>query len=257
MSAQPQNTNKVASSTQPAPQDKAAHDKKRKKKNKLAKARNVFALDVGRKYSVPHQLFGLMMFIIVFVVIIPTTAYKNGHIDFLAAYLPNLDLMANVMSYHGGPTTSDFISELYPPSPTTTYGFLSQSLINWMALMGLTFLVAEETLKTGDLYTGWSLGFAMIFITYLLPGQLISGAMDKVYDFLEKKSGMPIFESPHGHATWNVVVLVGMIVSFIVIKFEEKLIKFLRYEGVLRHLAVFIIDFPKRFTKSKKIKRRG
>ena len=113
MSAQPQNTNKVASSTQPAPQDKAAHDKKRKKKNKLAKARNVFALDVGRKYSVPHQLFGLMMFIIVFVVIIPTTAYKNGHIDFLAAYLPNLDLMANVMSYHGGPTTSDFISELY------------------------------------------------------------------------------------------------------------------------------------------------
>ena len=243
MSTQPQNANKQ----QPA--DKATHDKKRRKQNKLAKARNVFALDVGRKYSIPHQLFGLAMFIIIFVIIIPITAYKNGHVDFLAAYLPNLDLMANVMSYHGGPTTSDFISELYPASATTTYGFLSQSLINWMALMGLTFLVAEETLKSKDIYTGWSLGFAMIFITYLLPGQLISGAMDKVYDFLEKKSGMPIFENPHGHATWNVVVLVGMIVSFIVIKFEEKLIKFLRYEGVLRDFAVFILNFPKRFSK--------
>lgn len=231
---------------------KITKDKERKKQNKLFRARNVFAIDLGRKYSIPHQLFGLLMFIIVFVIIIPITAYKNGHIDFLAAYLPNLDLMANVMSYHGGPSTNDFISELYPPTPTTIYGFLSQSLINWMALMGLTFLVASETLKTKDIYTGWSLGFVMIFITYLLPGQLISGAMDKTYDFLEKKSGIKMFENPHGHATWNIVVLVGMIVSFIVIKFEEKVIKFLRYEGVLREFAVFILNFPQRFTKSKK-----
>ena len=227
--------------------EKKPTDKEAQLFNKVKKARNVFAIDVGRKYSIPHQLVGLAGFIIVFVIIIPVLMYKRGHIDFLAAYLPNLDLMANVISYHGGPTINNYISELYPPTPTTTYGFLSASLINWMALMGLTFLVAQETYTTKNFYKGWSLGFVMIFITYLLPGQLISGAMDKMYNWLEKKSGVPIFEYKHGHATWSVVVGVGMLTSLVVIKFEEKIIGFLRKNGLLVNFAKFVVAFPKKF----------
>ena len=228
--------------------------KERHKANKLTKTRNIFTIDVGRKYNIPKQLFGLLVFVIIFVGIIPTMIYKWGDKEFLAAYLPNLDLIANIMSYHGGPTVGDYVSELYPPTPTTTYGFLSASFINWLALMGLTFLVAQETLTSGDIYTGWSLGFAMIFITYLLPGQLISGVMDNIYEYLEEKSGIKIFENVHGHATWNVVVIVGFLVAFMIIKFEEYIIHLLRKAGLLRQLAKFILTFPKRFSK-KNVKR--
>ena len=239
------------SAVQATQQNREKDYNQRYKANKLAKARNIFTIDVGRKYYIPKQLFGLLMFIIIFVGIIPTMIYHWGRKELLIAYLPNLDLIANVMSYHGGPTTGDYISELYPPTPTTTYGFLSASLINWMALMGLTFIVAQETLRSKDLYSGWSIGFAMIFITYLLPAQLISGAMDKVYEYLEEKSGIKIFENVHGHATWNVVIMGGLAVVVMIIKFEEYIISFLRQAGLLRKFAKFILTFPKRFSKKK------
>ena len=213
--------------------------------HKVKQARNIFSINLGRdeKINVSKQLIGLLMFIVVFVMIIPVIIYKHGHYEFLAAYLPNLDLVGTVVSYHGGPTVGKYLSELYPATPTTTYGFLSQSFINWMALMGLTFLVAQETVKTRNFYKGWSIGFCMIACTYLLPGQFISGSMDKAFDWLHNN----VLPDKKSHLLWGGAMLVGIMASFLVIKIEEKLIHFLRGNGALENFAKMIVAFPKQF----------
>ena len=216
-------------------------------KEEMKKARNVFQIDLHRDYKSVQQLIGLVVFIVIFIFSIPMMLFKKGYINLLAAYMPNLDLIANVVSYHGGPYIHNFVSELYPPTPTTLHGFLSQSFVNWCALMGLTFLVADETHKTGNFYTGWSLGFVMIFMTYLLPGQFISGAMDKAYEYLEKQQYFPIFHHKKGDSIWTASVIVGFIVAAFVVYLEGNIIGFLRERGLLTKFAKFIVNFPKRF----------
>jgi len=212
--------------------------------------RDIFTNVIEREYSIPHQLIGLAGFFAVFVVVIPTILYKLKLFNILTAYLPNLDLLATIVSYHGGPTGRNFLSELYLPAPNDSYSFFSQTFINWMSLLGVTYLIARETKITGSILKGWSIGFVILLVTYLLPANFLSASMDKMYGYLVTQPHFPAFQTHRkekgGHMTWLVSTGFGFLAAVLLIIFEAMLIKYGRHSGLLESFAKAIVDFPKR-----------
>ena len=86
----------------------------------------------------------LLFFIIIFFILIPTILYKNKYYTFLEAYLPNIDLIANLLTFHGGPFRGSWLlknmfANLYQITPISTRAFFSQSVI--MVFKKITLLV--------------------------------------------------------------------------------------------------------------------
>lgn len=184
------------------------------------------------------NILGFIIFFTLFVVTIPTILYKKGVYDILEVYLPNLDLIANLLSFHGGPENYNIFEYLYPPSPTNMYSFFSQSIINYMALLGLTYIIARETKLTNSIIRGWSLAFVMIMVTYLLPSQFISEIMEKLNTFLSIKTNI------NHNILWNVVVFIGFIITVGVIYFEKYLLE--TFRGSLINIGKYLINFPRK-----------
>ena len=182
------------------------------------------------------DIIGLIIFILIFLLLIPYIIYNLGYYYLLQAYLPNVDLIANILTWQGGPY--DMWTRLYLISPITVYGFISQTLINYLALLGVTFLISKETLKTNSIKKGWSLAFIMLLMTYLLPSRFISFIMKKMYKFIENKSNYT------SDIVYSFTMLFGSIITILIIVMESFLIK--KYKYNLESIADFFISiFPK------------
>ena len=153
----------------------------------------------------------------------------------LEAYMPNVDLIAIVISWHGGPLK--LWDHLYPPSPLTIYGFYSQTIINYMALLGLTYIITRETQRTGSMARGWSMAFIMLLMTYLLPGQFISWIMDKTNDLISNYFKFNFISSN------SIVVIMGFFLVTIIIASEAHILH--NFKKNLEHMAKKIINIPK------------
>ena len=164
--------------------------------------------------NIPKFFLGWAIFLIIFVFTIPILLFTNNFYSILEAYLPNLDLIATVLSWKNGPY--DIWKHLYPYPVYNYYGYISQTIINYMALLGLTYIVTRETKKTNNMKKGWSMAFVMLLMTYLLPAQFIGMAMDKTSDIL--KNNYPLIDD-------TVILIVGFIVTLIVISAEAYVLK--------------------------------
>ena len=184
-----------------------------------------------KKINVKLQAFGFSMFIIIFIVTIPLLLYKNKNFQILEAYFPNVDLLATAISWHGGPY--GMWKELYRPLPIHWYNLISQTFINYMALLGLTYIITRETHKTKSIYKGWTLAFVMLLMTYLVPNHFIAIAMDKIATIIKNKNLI------------IVVPLLGLLIAASIIFLESKVIKYLR--NYLISFGKNVINFPKKF----------
>jgi hypothetical protein len=122
-----------------------------------------------------------IIYFILFVLFVPYLLFKFNKYDIIESYMPNVDLVANILSFHGGLFVNNFFLDLYNPTPTTQASFLSQSAVNYLALLGVTFIIARETKLSNSIAYGWSAGFVMLLMTYLLPSQYISDFMSYLY----------------------------------------------------------------------------
>tara|TARA_B110000858_G_scaffold65207_1_gene75596 strand:+ start:1262 stop:1861 length:600 start_codon:yes stop_codon:yes gene_type:complete len=183
---------------------------------------------INKEIDVKKQTIGVIIYIIVFIIGIPLLLYKNKYFTILEGYLPNVDLIANVLSWHGGPF--DMWGDLYPSIPISTYGFISQSFVNYIALLGLTYIVAREVKLTGNVVKGWSIGFVMLLMTYLLPSNLVTHIMNKIKSIFNSKNAGTAF---------------GFIISISIIILESFIIKHTRHS--LLNIGKKIINFPKLF----------
>jgi len=113
--------------------------------NKTVKKKGIISYD--------FQFLGLVLFFSIFIIFIPILLYKRKYYTVLEGYMPNIDLLATALSWHGGPY--DMWKDLYPATPVTKYGFLSQSFINYTALIGLTYIIAREAKMTNNIIKGW------------------------------------------------------------------------------------------------------
>lgn len=182
--------------------------------------------------NIPKFFLGWLIYLLIFVLIIPFLLFKNKSYSILEAYLPNLDLIATVLTWKSGPY--DIWKHLYPYPVYNYFGYASQTIINYMALLGLTYIVTRETKRTHSIVKGWSMAFVMLLMTYLLPAQFIGMAMDKTSNMFKTK--YPLINN-------TVVALVGFIVVIIVISTEAFVLK--NYSHVLEYGVQKLMKIPK------------
>ena len=184
-------------------------------------------------------VLGLILYVVIFVVFVPYLMLRNNVSDeILMAYVPNVDMLATVLGYEGGPF-SNIWRYLYNPSNLTLFGFFSTTLMNYFALLGATFMVAWQTHKHKSWKRGWSAAFIFLLCTYLLPGNPIVILQNRVGDYLKGSWNIGSNESLLRYA---LVVGVGLILSVCIILIESALIKSTRHHiehGIhLAHNAV-------------------
>lgn len=182
--------------------------------------RTFFELD-NKDVNIVVASLGLIIYIIVFAILIPYLFVKNKMYDLLAAYFPNLDILATVLGYMGGPPNKylkDLWLYLYNPANFKLFGFFSTNLINYLSLLGLTFTVAYTTYKTKSISKGWSRAFFMIIMTYLIPGHFIIKIQDKFEKILSSKISDNML-------MYLIVVGLGLIIAGSIIGLEDVLIK--------------------------------
>ena len=197
-------------------------------------SQNIVNVDKSHKHkyttNIPKIVFGFAIFVLIFIIAIPILLLKNKKYNLLETYMPNIDLIATVITWHGGPYK--IWEHLYPPTPLTIYGFSSQTLINYMALLGLTYIVIRETKRTNSIIKGWALAFVMLLMTYLLPSQLISYTMDKTSELLNQSNLSKI-----------IVLISGFLITGLIIISEAYILK--NYKTRIEHTVQKILNIPK------------
>ena len=122
------------------------------------------------------DIIGFILFFIIFVIIVPTILYYKKMFDVLEVYFPNIDIAARVLTWIGGPM--NIWSNLYLPYNKLYSDLTTRIIINYLALGGITFIVARESAKSGNMYEGWSFGLIMLITTYFFAGPVVISAMD-------------------------------------------------------------------------------
>lgn len=176
--------------------------------------------------ELPKYVLGLLTYIIIFVLLVPYLMIRNNiSEEIILAYVPNVDILATVLGYDGGPFSSMW-RYLYNPSNITLFGFVSTNLMNYFALLGATFMVAWQTHKHKSWVRGWSAAFIFLLMTYLIPGNLIVILQDKVAGFLKGSWNIGSNESL---LRYVLVVVFGLILSACIIFTESLVIKSTRH----------------------------
>ena len=191
--------------------------------NELEHKRTILDFDAGPTY-ISKYIFGTFIYIIIFVIIIPILLIKHDYLELLTAYFPNIDMIATILGYNGGPnifTMENMWLYLYNPSNFTIFGFISTNIMNYFALLGATLLISYTTYKNKSWKKGWSMAFIMLFLTYLAPGNLIVILQDIFGNFLESKFNVV----PQSNLLYLMVVLFGLMFAASIILLESTVIK--------------------------------
>lgn len=197
-------------------------------------SQNIVNVDKSHKHkyttNISKVVFGFIVFLVIFMIIIPLLLLKNKQYNLLEAYMPNIDLIATVITWHGG--IYNIWEHLYPPTPLTIYGFSSQTFINYMALLGLTYIVIRETKRTNSIIKGWAFAFVMLLMTYLLPSQVISYTMDNISELLNQSNLSRIL-----------VLISGFLITGLIIMSEAYVLE--NYKTQIENIVQKILNIPK------------
>ena len=145
----------------------------------LENERTIFNLG-NKDVNLKMHTFGFLVYFVLFVVFIPYLLVKGNHFELLAGYFPNLDLIATVIAYHGGPLNTFLWQHLYNPADSTISGYISSNIINLFALLGVTYIIAYYSYTKKSIYKGWSRAFIMLPMTYFIPSNIIVYYMNKI-----------------------------------------------------------------------------
>lgn len=167
-------------------------------------------------YENLRALFALIIYITIFIVIIPIILYKNGFINFLKVYFLNTDLIATTISFDKG-IFKNLFKYLYNDTGPLV-GFISQSIINWLVLMGLFYIILIEGKNLPVSESLSKVGF-ILFITYLLPSRFLIKFQE---DFYRKTGGKTHFNDINIDGLFTIIF--GLFMVFILIIFENLVI---------------------------------
>lgn len=128
---------------------------------------------------------GLMIFLVAFVGVVPYLLLRSRLYLVATAYLCNIDLVATVLAFSGGPF--DMWRFLYNPNVHTLFGFVSSTLINYMAVCGVAFVAMRYALRENDEHYGLAKLLVAIPVTYLIPGHFMVYFMNSTAVYLWRR----------------------------------------------------------------------
>lgn len=170
-----------------------------------------------------RAIFGLVIYVTIFIILIPIGLYKIGFITFLKIYFLNTDLIATVLSYNKG-IFKNIFKYLYNDTGPLI-GFISQSIINWSVLMGLFYIILNENKNKKVTYALSKVAF-ILFITYLLPSRFIIQLQEWFYNYIGGKNNYNNID-----LSGLMTILFGFILVVLLIGFES---------FVIDHLSGFV-----------------
>ena len=141
--------------------------------------------------------------------------------------MPNVDLIANVMTWWGGPY--GIFSHLYLQIPLGVYSFLMQTTINYIALLGIIFITIKESYVHKNMYIGLGMAFVMLLMTYLLPSTIVNYLMSKINKYVKND---------------EITALLGLIITITIVGVEYVILK--NHKQSLAKFAELLINFPKK-----------
>jgi len=136
---------------------------------------------------------GLFIFIILFGFVLPYIFYKLGWEEIIDVWVPNLDLLATVVSFRNGILPGRLFAFLWAGDwvgGEYSTAYWSKIIIQYVSLLGVVVIVGKHIRKTNHLYRGVSFALVMFLITYLVPNDAINSMMDKIYGYVIKKKKM-------------------------------------------------------------------
>ena len=158
---------------------------------------------------------GFLIYIVIFVITIPHLLLKNKFYLVAALYFCNLDMIATVLGFSGGPY--EIWKYLYNPATSSIIGFVSSTIINYLSLIGVGFVCMKYALTHKNIYRGMAMLFIILPITYLLPGNLIVYIMNNIATILYNKKVTY-------YIRWLISLVIGFLVVIGIISIERKTI---------------------------------
>ena len=170
------------------------------------------------------NIIGIIIFVIIFVILIPMLLHKYDHHTILEVYMPNFDLIATSISFSGGPGKYKLFQELYNRKSVNLLGFISSSIINYLSLIGLSYLVLRRIKSTNSYISGLSVALIMLIVTYLLPNDIISILQDKLSNKINNITGIDPANGEYPYIYYFIVILFGLLIAICFILLEKFLI---------------------------------
>lgn len=201
------------------------------------KQRSILDLDsrFPKRENIPKHLLGLFLYVTIFILLVPYLMYTQRFRDeYILAYVANVDMLATVFGYNGGPGFGIW-KYLYNPNNVSLFGFFNTTLINYAALLGATFMVATMTHQKNSWYYGWSGAFVFLLFTYLLPGNFIVIFQNQVEQYLYDNYNI---DETFGLVRYLIVVAAGLVLCISIILVEALVIRGLRPHiiSMLKHI---------------------
>lgn len=159
-----------------------------------------------------RNIVGIIIFLSVFVILIPHYLVKNKWHLLATLYFSNLDLISTVIGFSGGPY--DMWKYLYNPAVTTMFGFFSSTVINYLSLIGVGFVCISYATSKKRIFGGLSLLLIILPITYLIPSNYIVYLMNNISNYLYK-------ENFSYYTRWLITVVMGLGIVTGIISFER------------------------------------
>lgn len=161
------------------------------------------------------NILGLALFILIFAVCIPYILIKKTNYVIASLYFSNLDIIAAVIGFSGGPY--NIWKYLYNPSALTTLGWSLSNFINLLALIGVAYVCISYAIQKSQMIAGLAMFIIIIPITYLLPSNFIIYAMNKFAKYLHKNK--------YSHyVKWVLSLITGFIMVIFIIFLEKVVI---------------------------------
>ena len=163
------------------------------------------------------NIIGSIIFFIVVICLIPFILFKLKLFDILEVYFPNVDLIATSFSFNNGPFNTNMFKYLYLDG-TPLIGYINQTIISYIAVMSIIFIVIRDSVVHKNIISGLSKASIICFTTYLLPNRWIVMGMTYIDHVIK--------QAMSGSYIWFIVVFFGLVISYLCIYFEAKLLKY-------------------------------
>jgi len=154
------------------------NDKKKDRRDKLIEKEFEDEFGKDTKIHLVRDIVGFITYLFIALVIIPEILLKIDLRYLLPIYLPNVDMVATMMTWWGGPY--NVWKRLYMDDPEDYIAYTTETIINWIALIGMLYVVVDIARQEG-MYVAWSYGLVMSLCSYLLPSKIIENIMDITY----------------------------------------------------------------------------
>ena len=164
------------------------------------------------------SILGTLVFVLIFIFIIPILIKDYIDQEILLSYLANLDLIATAISFKNGPFNLDLFRYLYIDDRPLV-GYLSQNIINYFVLLAIVYIAVSKSVKSKNIGHGMAVTSIIFIITYLFPGRIISEGMHFINNKFTNELNL------NSYASWYITFIMGLLIALFFIILEYFTVK--------------------------------